>query len=385
MTFCKQIASKMTGGWKSIVVLVIFLPLSSCLSGQQNMRRIQGEARANKIDSLIERCTLRPHEEKMLFGLMKSDPYRPEHFTESHFAFKCEHNLIFATLANYCHPDTERPNLFYLDGIDGGTTRFLRDHGMQTSQLFSANLYTATVEALRAAPSNLENIYHGKAQEALASGGCFGDVQFAALYLDGCGGSTAPIIAMIEAALDAQTHQRRKQQQKQQQQRASSVTHSHAGQQQTSQRSARATPPPPPPPPPPLPPLPSLPKLAIGFTLTLAEPTGRALSDREQDVVRALVAAARRAGYGERRYVHHNNNHNNNINNNNNNDDDDDDDDDGAYCSSSSCSGSGSSTGGGGVVVRHVGDDPSRYGVSPSTGKREGSTLTTWLILGDDE
>ena len=40
---------------------------------------------------------------------------------------------------------------------------------------------------------------------------------------------------------------------------------------------------------------------AVGFTLTLAEPEGREIADREQTVVRAWSAAARKRGYACRR------------------------------------------------------------------------------------
>ena len=43
------------------------------------------------------------------------------------------------------------------------------------------------------------------------------------------------------------------------------------------------------------------PAFAVGFTLTLAEPEGREIADREQTVVRAWSAAAQRRGYACRR------------------------------------------------------------------------------------
>lgn len=264
------------------------------------MRRLQGEARANRIFALLGEpgAPLQDNDAKALNGLLRGeDPYDASHFTAAHRAFKDSHNKIFAAMAKYCCSSAEA-NLFYLDGADGGTTRSLRAAGFGLGQLYSANLFDATVEALRSNPATrLKHVVPGRAEEALAVD--FAHVPFAALYIDGCGGTTAPIIAAIDAAMDAAGHRRRREQ---------------------ASASADLTPPS---------------KMAVGFTLTLAEPTGRALSDREQDVVRGVVAAARRAGY----------------------------------------------TG----PVRHVGDEPERYGVDPGTCKREQGTLTTWLVVGDDD
>lgn len=265
-------------------------------AGLRNMRRLQGEARANRIAILGETgAHLQENDAKALTGLLHGDdPYDASHFTAAHRAFKDSHNTIFAALAEYCCSSAADANLFYLDGANGGTTRSLLAAGFGMDQLYSANLFDATVEALRTNPATrLKHIVPGRAEDALAVGGCFAHVPFAALYIDGCGGTTSPVIAAIDAAMGAAGDQRG--------------------------RLEQAAPPP---------------KMAVGFTLTLAEPTGRALSDREQDVVRAVVAAARRAGYAG--------------------------------------------------PVRHVGDEPERYGVDPATCKREQGTLTTWLIVGDD-
>mmetsp|Transcript_901 Transcript_901/g.1626 ORF Transcript_901/g.1626 Transcript_901/m.1626 type:complete len:133 (-) Transcript_901:260-658(-) len=69
--------------------------------------------------------------------------------------------------------------------------------------------------------------------------------------------------------------------------------------------------------------------MALGFTLTEAEPSGRKLFDREQDVTRAVTSASRRQGFR---------------------------------------------------MVR-VGDDPRRFGVKEHTGKKSEGVLTTWLFL----
>ena len=122
-----------------------------------------------------------------------------------------------------------------------------------------------------------------------ARAGAFARVPFDAAYLDGCGGAPAPLSAMVAAFFGAQRRLPR--------------------------------------------------RVALGFTLTLAdggtqrtagEQQGpRSLHDREQDVTRAAVAAARARGY--------------------------------------SCA--------------HVGDDPARYGVDEATHKRHGTTLAWWLAF----
>ena len=69
-------------------------------------------------------------------------------------------------------------------------------------------------------------------------------------------------------------------------------------------------------------------RLAIGFTLTEAEPTGRSLADREQDVVRALVSAGGALGFTSARAQ----------------------------------------------------DQPQEYGIDAATLKKQGGTMTTWLV-----
>ena len=100
-----------------------------------------------------------------------------------------------------------------------------------------------------------------------------------ALYLDGCGGMTAPIIGCVDALFNKRRL------------------------------------------------LPD--RICFGYTLTEAEPTGRSLADREVDVNRAVMAACRSHSY----------------------------------------------------QLLHVSDDPERFGVDPNTLKREGGTMTSWLVL----
>ena len=281
----------------------------------------------NQVDSLLmgDNGGPDPDSQKKLAGLMRTDPYDPSDFSPSHLAFKSAHNDVFAKLAQYAAGGGAQaaPNVFYLDGSDGGTTRALRErHGFEAEQLYSANLFRTTVQSLCAPPVGLagSHVYEGRAEDALAPEGWFGGVPMSAFYFDGCGGSPEPIITALEAALDAGRRQREG--------AAGSRgprinrgegNNSEGGEDEDEERRP--------------------PCVAVGFTLTLAEPTGRALSDREQDVFRALVAAARRAGYG--------------------------------------------SSGAAPAPVQHVGDEPARYGVDPAVRKRNGGTLTTWCVLGD--
>ena len=128
-----------------------------------------------------------------------------------------------------------------------------------------------------------------------AADGCYATVPFIAAYFDGCGGAPRPLIQMIESLFDER--------------RVSAL----AGSVSRDGTVVDLNPP----------------RIAVGFTLTAAEPTGASLPDREQAVTRALVAAARRVAYSS---------------------------------------------------VLRVGDEPERYGVDPETPKNKGGTLTTWLM-----
>ena len=216
---------------------------------------------------------------KELIGLLqRGDPYDAHAFDGGHEAFKAAHNAALVALLQWSGAE----DVFYLDGADGATTAALRRaRVVNADRLYVANPHAATVSALRAPPAALEHVAEGRAEEALAA--CFAAVPFGAAYLDGCGGAAAPLKAMAEALFAR----------------------------------PRA--------------LPS--RVAVGFTLTLAdggtEGPPRSLHDREMDVTRAAVAAARVRGY----------------------------------------------------VAAHVGDAPERYGVDPLTSKRCGATLTWWLAF----
>jgi len=169
--------------------------------------------------------------------------------------------------------------VFYLEGPDGGTTAALRAAGLGSAQLFTVNHFAETCAALRRPPHALLHATVGAAETAL-SRPPLAAVPFASFYLDACSGCPAPLIAMVEAIF----HSRRRH------------VNPH--------------------------------RLAIGFTLTRAEPTGRSLGDREQEVLRALAANARANGYG---------------------------------------------------APIHALDEPARWGLA-EVGKEEGGTLTTWVL-----
>lgn len=294
--------------------------------GVQNQRRQRSEARHNKLSQLLRECAgngsdVSSASRAELAGLMRrGDTYDAGEFTAAHAEFKQQHNAIFVALTKWAHSANDgdhgqdydgqrRPNVFYLEGSDGGTTAALRAAGFQTSQLHVANVFEHTVAALLRSPHNLhrEKLVHGRAEDALSWD--LATTDFAAVYLDGCGGATAPLIEMVQAVF---TNERSKHH-----------VSGHAGRagggggeefRESGDGGGGA-------------PSQARSRFAIGFTLTAAEPTGRPLADREQDVVRAVVSEAKALGY----------------------------------------------------TTHHVGDQPCLYDIDPSTPKRMGGTLTTWL------
>ena len=233
--------------------------------------------------------------EKELQGLRaKGDPYDAGVFSDEHTAFKEGHNEAFSRLALGHHRgkprEVSRP-VFYLDGPDGGTTRCLTRAGLDpATELFVANEWSDTVAALRAPPLRHPNVHFGSATESLTT--TFHHTKFCAAYLDGCGGCPNQVIAMIEALL--------------------SVPRDPCA-------------------------------LVIGFTLTAAEPSGRELIDRIQDVTRATLRLATKSPHKT------------------------------------------SSTG---VprqsqyrYMRHIMDDPDHYGIEPTLSRKHQGTTTCWLEL----
>lgn len=259
-----------------MVASLLLVGCTALSAGGLNLRRLKSEARATRLDALRAAPSLSPSERKELDGLLRrGDTYRAAEHPAAHAAFKAEHNAVLVALARHCGGADAR--CFYLDGADGGTTAALRAAGFGTAQLLVANPYAETCDALEAPPHALAHVSRARAEDALREpplAGALGSI--AAFYFDGCSGLAAPLVAMVEAALGGATRER----------------------------------------------------LAIGFTLTEAEPAGRSLPDREQAVHRACAAACRSRGYR----------------------------------------------------LAHVGDEPERYGVCARARKKEGGTLTSWVV-----
>ena len=233
-----------------ILVLVQGAAALSTNAGAALQRAHKVAARANRLDDLLRSSrsgALTTAEGKEMAGLTSADTYDEDTFSAEHATFKDAHNRAFATLARFCGGTDG--DAFFLDGPAGKTTQALFAAGFDRSRLCTANWHPSTCAALLAAPHGLANVANAHAEDALRTH--FSDVPFSALYLDGCGGATRPVIACIDALF------------------------SQPGRQ--------------------LPPI-----LAFGFTLTEAEPTGRSLMDREVDVNRALMAACRMRGYAMR-------------------------------------------------------------------------------------
>ena len=246
----------------------------------EELRRTLAEPSSSGRDDDIDATRL----EKEYAGLISlGDPYDPDLFTSEHARFKTSHNEAFASLArNLCADNEEddvgsKCNVFYLDGPDGGTTSHLLGAGFNCNTLYVANEWKDSVSALQSEPFNLSthNCILGTAQDVLRND--FDDVEFTAYYLDGCGGQTEPITEMADAIFSRKF-------------------------------------------------MPST--FGIGFTLTQAEPLGRELIDRVQDVTRHIMVKSKERGYD----------------------------------------------------MRHVGDDPQRYGVDPNLSRKHDNTCTNWIV-----
>mmetsp|Transcript_24681 Transcript_24681/g.74081 ORF Transcript_24681/g.74081 Transcript_24681/m.74081 type:complete len:589 (-) Transcript_24681:22-1788(-) len=167
--------------------------------------------------------------EELARQLSGPDPYDEASFSPAHAAFKRRHNEVFAAFAERYCVGGARA--FALDGPRARTCEALRG----VADVVVANPFPDTCAALRGAASEV----HEARVEAFLPAAA---EPFGAVYLDGCGGRPEPLIACA-AYLDA----------------------------------ADALPD----------------ALALGFTLTSAEPDGRPLADREEAVVRAWKSAAR--------------------------------------------------------------------------------------------
>jgi hypothetical protein len=172
-----------------------------------------------------------------LKGLLKvrdsfEEQYDPLVFTEEHLEFKAMHNDAFIALSNYCEKErnrikgidgSERANVFFLDGPDGGTASALIDRGQfNAAQCFVANRHETSCHSLTQSGGGLlpdSNVVYATASEALTvaaplssedltgdkigkeDGGIFSHIDFSAYYFDGCGGFVPHIVGMLSAAL----------------------------------------------------------------------------------------------------------------------------------------------------------------------------------------
>ena len=233
---------------------------NSCLSSlkadmnhfaeEKALKRLRkAEARMNHIEKLLlKQNRSNDEEKKALDSLLVRDTYDSALFTESHRQFKHIHNKVFVSLALICAGGEPKSPVFYLDGAHGSTTKALRSVGWDEDCLFIANLFQDTAKSLKDS-HNVTNVFVGRAEEALRSDG-FDSVPFVAYYLDGCGGSSIPLLRMIDAIFSE-------------------------ARMSVMARSA----------------LPS--SIAIGITLTESDSVGgRSLVDREQDVTRGLAQHA---------------------------------------------------------------------------------------------
>lgn len=182
---------------------------------------------------------------KALSRLLLKDSYNSSLFSDSHIRFKRIHNEVFALLSTYAVNSTndslnEFVKVFYLDGKDAATTRVLVNHGFDPrNSLYVANIFNETVCTLKS-EFNISNVYHGTASDVLKVNPMCNSIPFVAYYLDGCSGSSEAMISIIQSIFCPSR-------------------------------------------------LPLLPaQFFIGITLTEADPSGRSLQDREQDVTRYL-------------------------------------------------------------------------------------------------
>jgi len=246
--------------------------LSSADDGRRNHKILKNQGRYRRIEhlqqSLVSQAHLHSNQQTELANLISlGDPYDAGLFVTDHMLFKQSHNQAFCDLMVH----TDGP-LVYLDGADGGTTRALLDSGIQPEHLYIANEWDDTVSALKKKFENV-NVYYGKLQDMDTR-----DIPFGGAYLDGCGGATQPIMDMVDNILKGKI----------------------------------------------------APRFVIGFTITNAEPTGRPLIDRIQEITRYICCLGKSRGYHS---------------------------------------------------MHHVGDDPQRFGVDPNLQRQHQTTTTCWLVL----
>jgi len=191
-------------------------------TGQAKLRLEKSVRRENRI-SILESSldVLSSSERAELDGLLIArdnfeEQYDVSSFTKEHVEFKRLHNEAFVALARYCHQNryergyiddatTEKPNVFYLDGPDCGSTNILIDSaGFDPSQCYVANRHESTCKILQEILPQ-ENVICATASESLSPSQdnyrSFSDTDFCAYYFDGCGGYVPHIIQMMSSAL----------------------------------------------------------------------------------------------------------------------------------------------------------------------------------------
>lgn len=164
------------------------------------------EDRIGVLYNMLERS---PSEQKELDGLLRAsnfrEQYNPIAFTPEHKSFKAAHNRAFAVMARYATAESGKGgNIFYLDGPDAGTTKMLvQENGGNDAFLercYTANRHQSTCDALRG-EHGLTNVIVSDVVAAFANE--LAHVRFAAYYLDGCGGFSPAILAMMQACVSA--------------------------------------------------------------------------------------------------------------------------------------------------------------------------------------
>ena len=232
--------------------------------GKQILKQRKCEAKMNRISDILinkQRNESNIMEQKELTGLLYQDTYQTLDFTESHRIFKVLHNNVFTTLIQYVASFNSVSSsiskslpVFYLDGTEGFTTQALLASGFNIQDFYIANIFPDTVTTLRDI-HGVSNTFVGRAEDVLSTSE-LNTIPFVAYYLDGCGGNTIPIIAMIDT-----------------------IFSNHS---KTSSSSLFI----------------SLNRIALGFTLTNAyAPGDRSLIDREQDITRHVAMLCRNNNY----------------------------------------------------------------------------------------
>lgn len=231
------------------------------INGAENLRRLQHDAREHRI-SFLETSSgiLKTASRKELRGIMgKGDTYDASLFSEEHAAFKATHNRIFAELGTrMTEASSEKGEglFFYLDGVDGSTTKaLLASSSINGGQLLTANRHIETCDAItKVADScggSTVRVIHDTALSALSTHPQTGSI--VAYYFDACSGLVEPLLDIFKVVLEPGDKHRRH------------------------------------------------PEICFGVTLTNACPSGESLLDREQRLLSQVKQLSAAVGY---KYMH---------------------------------------------------------------------------------